>query len=767
MNRRRERTKHPTSSPSRRREGMTGVERVLTKTTMIMGVQSDVVTSLPAALPDAAKGATNKTTNGTPTNNANPNNANPNTKMTLMGDSFPSKAFLVIDHCDQNDADVACWSDEGTHFLVKDTAEFAMSHLPRCFKHSNFASFVRQLNLYGFRTVKDDKLLLQLSGDTHPNANDNTNHHHHGATVVFHHEFFRRGRPDLLDEIKRSKSGDRSSRKQTPKDAAAAAAAGTNTTTSATSSPAPHKMESSEDADRRLEHMEHKLDFMSQKLDLLISLVTVQNQHVLASSSSPSRNNNGNCNYPHPSHIADQQQQQPHPSQPFYVTGEKRRRHNNNGSSTATDGDQQSHPNNPMSDSSSLTSHDNTHPFLGSPSARYISNMDALDEQKEYQYDDEYNDNNDQDGCDDFDFPTEAALYKHPVILPISNFRDSKPAAADDELQQFIDDMMMAKEDASQKQRGTTSTTYHHDSQALGDKRNPATVPGEEQLFDEESPPLTTAIEITNASVVVSDNDMHNNGQLVMMKKPNNRYRVWVGIVSVVVLLLVAVLVPTIYFSTKREKNTQSKSKKKPYYKGSKSSKSKPLSSKSGGTQSNLRWNETSTKYIKKTNSRSKSRFSTSSDSDSRDDPPPLAQEAAAATATATAASTQGSDQTTNNKDCPPCMLDTGTASTGPQQQQQPTQDQDQETGVSAPSDTTADAMVTTTAEETKQFNTIPSTLPFHPPGRSSHKQDLFSRHATLPSPPLHALPPSPPVVLDNELTLALSGSDYQCHLVV
>eukprot|EP00978_Attheya_sp_CCMP212_P020838 scaffold60183_cov51-Attheya_sp.AAC.2 len=116
--------------------------------------------------------------------------------------------------------------------------------------------------------------------------------------------------------------------------------------------------------------------------------------------------------------------------------------------------------------------------------------MDALDEQKESQYDDEYNND---------------AVYASDDSA-ISNFRDSKPAAADDELQQFIHDMMMAKEDASQKQQGnrTTTTTYHHDLNALGDKRNPATVPGEEQLFDEESPPLTTAIEITNASVIMA-----------------------------------------------------------------------------------------------------------------------------------------------------------------------------------------------------------------------------------------------------------------------
>ena len=56
---------------------------------------------------------------------------------------------------DTSFSDVVSWGPQGDCFVVKDMNEFTKSILPRMFKHSNFASFVRQLNKYDFHKVKN------------------------------------------------------------------------------------------------------------------------------------------------------------------------------------------------------------------------------------------------------------------------------------------------------------------------------------------------------------------------------------------------------------------------------------------------------------------------------------------------------------------------------------------------------------------------------------------------------------------------------------
>ena len=51
---------------------------------------------------------------------------------------------------------VVSWGPHGDCFVVKDMNEFTKSILPRMFKHSNFASFVRQLNKYDFHKVRQN-----------------------------------------------------------------------------------------------------------------------------------------------------------------------------------------------------------------------------------------------------------------------------------------------------------------------------------------------------------------------------------------------------------------------------------------------------------------------------------------------------------------------------------------------------------------------------------------------------------------------------------
>lgn len=59
---------------------------------------------------------------------------------------FLTKTYQLVD--DPAVDDVISWNDDGSTFVVWRPAEFARDLLPKHFKHSNFSSFVRQLNTY-------------------------------------------------------------------------------------------------------------------------------------------------------------------------------------------------------------------------------------------------------------------------------------------------------------------------------------------------------------------------------------------------------------------------------------------------------------------------------------------------------------------------------------------------------------------------------------------------------------------------------------------
>ncbi|OAP61553.1 hypothetical protein AYL99_03756 [Fonsecaea erecta] len=96
---------------------------------------------------------------------------------------------------DGRNTDLIRWSDDGNSFIVLDEDEFAKTLIPELFKHNNYASFVRQLNMYGFHKK------VGLS-DNSMRASERKNK----SPSEYSNPYFRRGHPDLLWLIQKPKN---------------------------------------------------------------------------------------------------------------------------------------------------------------------------------------------------------------------------------------------------------------------------------------------------------------------------------------------------------------------------------------------------------------------------------------------------------------------------------------------------------------------------------------------------------------------------------
>mmetsp|Transcript_26354 Transcript_26354/g.46825 ORF Transcript_26354/g.46825 Transcript_26354/m.46825 type:complete len:347 (+) Transcript_26354:315-1355(+) len=64
---------------------------------------------------------------------------------------FPWKLHIMLDHMEDNgDKSIVCWQPHGRAFTVHKPKEFVVKIMPKFFNQTKYASFQRQLNLYGF-----------------------------------------------------------------------------------------------------------------------------------------------------------------------------------------------------------------------------------------------------------------------------------------------------------------------------------------------------------------------------------------------------------------------------------------------------------------------------------------------------------------------------------------------------------------------------------------------------------------------------------------
>ncbi|KAG0098890.1 stress-responsive transcription factor hsf1 [Podila epicladia] len=105
--------------------------------------------------------------------------------------AFLTKLYNMVG--DEGSNNLIRWSDDGHSFIVIKHVEFAKEVLPKFFKHNNFSSFVRQLNMYGFHKVPH----LQ-QGVLMPDADS--------EQWEFSNPHFQKNQPDLLCLVSRKKA---------------------------------------------------------------------------------------------------------------------------------------------------------------------------------------------------------------------------------------------------------------------------------------------------------------------------------------------------------------------------------------------------------------------------------------------------------------------------------------------------------------------------------------------------------------------------------
>jgi hypothetical protein len=69
--------------------------------------------------------------------------------------AFPHRLNDILN--DPTNFNIVAWDSDGQSFSILDMKEFEAYVLPKYFRHSRFTSFVRQLNMYNFHNIRNNK----------------------------------------------------------------------------------------------------------------------------------------------------------------------------------------------------------------------------------------------------------------------------------------------------------------------------------------------------------------------------------------------------------------------------------------------------------------------------------------------------------------------------------------------------------------------------------------------------------------------------------
>ena len=99
--------------------------------------------------------------------------------------TFLSKLFDILENEGES---IISWGEGGKGIVIHDQIAMQKKILPKYYRHCNFSSFTRQLNMYSFRKIRS------IQNKKNPEQRDK---------MVFSHDIFQKGQRDLLYSIKR------------------------------------------------------------------------------------------------------------------------------------------------------------------------------------------------------------------------------------------------------------------------------------------------------------------------------------------------------------------------------------------------------------------------------------------------------------------------------------------------------------------------------------------------------------------------------------